>query len=101
MLVEPVRLFHQALDETLSAASVRRMNAIAARLGMQDARRKPKDWRGDVKKLLILETLPKPINYSGKMPPMSYGGTYTLERVLGTVPVEEDGSAMFRVPVAM
>ena len=49
--------------------------------------------RGEIKKLLVLETLPKPINYSGKMPPMSFGGTYTLERVLGTVPVEPDGSA--------
>ena len=54
--------------------------------------------RGEIKKLLVLETLPKPINYSGKMPPMSYGGTYTLERVLGTVDVEPDGSAYMEVP---
>ncbi|MGD8500580.1 MAG: hypothetical protein PVJ86_08020, partial [Phycisphaerales bacterium] len=31
--------------------------------------------RGEIKKLLVLESLPKPINYSGKMPPMSFGGT--------------------------
>jgi hypothetical protein len=54
--------------------------------------------RGEIKKLLVLESLPKPINYSGKMPPMSFGGTYTLERILGTVPVEEDGSAYIEVP---
>jgi hypothetical protein len=54
--------------------------------------------RGEIKKLLVLETLPKPINYSGKMPPMSFGGTYTLERVLGTVPVEADGSAYLELP---
>ncbi|MHC4406985.1 MAG: HzsA-related protein, partial [Planctomycetota bacterium] len=30
--------------------------------------------------------------------PTSYGGTFTLERILGTVPVEEDGSARFEVP---
>ena len=54
--------------------------------------------RGDVKELLLLETLPKPINYSGKMPPISFGGTYTLERVLGTVPVEPDGSAYMELP---
>jgi len=54
--------------------------------------------RGEIKKLLVLESLPKPINYSGKMPPMSYGGTYTLERILGTVPVEPDGSAYMEVP---
>jgi hypothetical protein len=53
---------------------------------------------GEIKKLLVLESLPKPINYSGKMPPMSFGGTYTLERVLGTVPVEPDGSAYMEVP---
>lgn len=54
--------------------------------------------RGDIKKLLILETLPKPINYTGGMEPLSYGGTFTLERIMGTVPVEEDGSAYFEVP---
>ncbi len=54
--------------------------------------------KGQIKKLLILESLPKPINYTGSMEPMSYGGTFTLERILGTVPVEEDGSANFDVP---
>jgi hypothetical protein len=54
--------------------------------------------RGEIKKLLVLESLPKPINYSGKMPPMSFGGTYTLERILGTVPVEPDGSAYMELP---
>ena len=54
--------------------------------------------RGDIKKLLILETLPKPINYTGGMDPLSYGGTFSLERVLGMVPVESDGSAYFEVP---
>ena len=54
--------------------------------------------RGEIKRLLVLETLPKPISYSGKMPPVSFGGTYTLERVLGTVPVEADGSAYLEVP---
>ena len=29
--------------------------------------------RGEIKKLLVLETLSKPINYSGKMPPISFG----------------------------
>jgi hypothetical protein len=53
---------------------------------------------GDIKKLLILETLPKPVNFSGDYAPMSFGGTFTLERVLGTVPVEEDGSANFELP---
>ena len=53
---------------------------------------------GDIKKLLVLETLPMPIHYTGGMEPISYGGTFTLERILGTVPVEADGSAYFEVP---
>ena len=53
---------------------------------------------GEIKKLLVLESLPKPINFTGGMEPLSYGGTFTLERVLGTVPVESDGSAYLEVP---
>ena len=54
--------------------------------------------RGEIKKLLVLEALPKPLNYTGGMEPLSYGGTFTLERILGTVPVEEDGSAYMELP---
>ena len=54
--------------------------------------------RGEIKKLLVLEQLPKPISFSGGMWPISVGGTFTLSRVLGTVPVEPDGSADFEVP---
>jgi len=54
--------------------------------------------RGEVKKLLVLEQLPMPVHFSGGMESISLGGTFTLARVLGTVPVEEDGSAFFEVP---
>jgi len=54
--------------------------------------------RGSIKELLIVESLPKPVNFTGGMDPISYGGTFTLERILGTVPVEEDGSAFFELP---
>jgi hypothetical protein len=54
--------------------------------------------RGDVKKLLVLESLPKQVNFSGGQDLTSWGGTFTLERVLGVVPVEEDGSAFFELP---
>ncbi len=54
--------------------------------------------RGEIKTLLVLESLPKPINYTGGMDPLSYGGTFTLERIVGTVPVEADGSARFELP---
>jgi hypothetical protein len=53
---------------------------------------------GQIRKLLVLETLPKPVNFSGGMDLTSWMGTFMLERVLGTVPVEEDGSAYFEVP---
>jgi hypothetical protein len=54
--------------------------------------------RGEIKKLLVLESLPMPVHYTGGMEPISYGGTFTLERVVGTVPVEEDGSAYLELP---
>lgn len=54
--------------------------------------------RGEIKKLLVLEQLPKPVNFSGGMWPVSDGGTFTLARLLGTVPVDPDGTADFIVP---
>ena len=53
---------------------------------------------GEIKQLLVVESLPKPVNFTGGMDPLSYVGTFTLERVLGTVPVEPDGSAYFEAP---
>jgi len=53
---------------------------------------------GEIKKLLVVESLPKPVNFTGGMDPLSYAGTFTLERVLGTVPVEPDGSVFFEAP---
>jgi len=54
--------------------------------------------RGEVKKLLVLELLPEPIHFHGGMQPITSGGTFILERILGTVPVEPDGSAYFEAP---
>jgi len=53
---------------------------------------------GEIRKVLVLETLPKPVNFSGTMEPISLGGTFTLPRILGTVPVEADGSMFIEVP---
>ena len=53
---------------------------------------------GTIKKLMVMESLPKPINYTGGMDPLTYGGSFTLTRYLGTVPVEADGSAYFKAP---
>ncbi len=55
--------------------------------------------RGAIKKLLVLEQLPKPANYhGGGSQPIGHGVTSTLKRILGTVPVEPDGSACFEAP---
>ncbi len=54
--------------------------------------------RGEIKKLLVLEQLPMPVHFNGGMESISSGGSFTLARILGTVPVEEDGSANFEVP---
>ncbi len=53
---------------------------------------------GEIRSLLVLEALPKPVNFSGGWEPLTYGGSFTLERVLGTVPVEADGSAYMELP---
>ena len=61
--------------------------------------RKMKDLKpGTVKELLIYETLPKPIHYSGGMEQISSFGTFTIERLYGRVPVSEDGRAYFNLP---
>ena len=53
---------------------------------------------GEIRSLLVLEALPKPVNFSGGWEPLTYGGSFTLERVLGPVPVEADGSAHMELP---
>ncbi len=53
---------------------------------------------GTIKNLLVYEVLPKPINYAGAMSEMSAGGTFSVERLIGSVPVSEDGSAYFKLP---
>ena len=54
--------------------------------------------RGSIDKLLVLKQLPKPINFSGGMEPLTIGGSFTLAEIVGTVPVEPDGSANMELP---
>jgi len=57
--------------------------------------------KGEITKLIVLETLPKALNFGNgyhDFIPISHGGTFTLARILGTVPVEPDGSAHFELP---
>lgn len=88
---EPVVAPRVAAEEPTAKGRLVLANVYAGR-NMEGVR------RGEIKKLLVLEQLPKPINFSGGMWPISAGGTFTLARVLGTVPVAEDGSADFEVP---
>ena len=53
---------------------------------------------GEIKKLLVLEVLPKPVGFGGVPHAMTWWGTLNFERILGTVPVEPDGSAYLEVP---
>jgi hypothetical protein len=53
---------------------------------------------GDVKKLLVLEQLPAPFHLSPGFDGISLWGPFTIARILGTVPVEADGSAYLEVP---
>ncbi|MEA1950004.1 MAG: hypothetical protein U9N87_01375 [Planctomycetota bacterium] len=54
--------------------------------------------KGTIKKLLVMQQLPKPVNFSGGMEPLTIGGSFTLAEILGTVPVEPDGSAHMKLP---
>ena len=53
--------------------------------------------QGSITDLLVLETLRKPINFTGGNEPLSYTGSFTMERIVGTVPVHDDGSAHFKL----
>ena len=54
--------------------------------------------KGSIKKLLVLKQLPKPVNFSGGMEPLTIGGTFTLAQIVGEVPVYPDGSAFMELP---
>ena len=53
---------------------------------------------GTIKNLLVLRQLPKPINFSGGMEPLTINGSFTLAEILGTIPVAADGSAFAELP---
>lgn len=54
--------------------------------------------RGSIKKLMITQVLAEPVHYHGGYSPLNYNGGFALEKIWGTVPVYEDGSAKFEVP---
>jgi hypothetical protein len=59
--------------------------------------------RGQIRKLLVMEELPRPISMMWsptqyRLNKIGQSSTIIVHRVLGTVPVEADGSAHFEVP---
>lgn len=54
--------------------------------------------RGSIKKLMIVQMLPEPAHFHGGFHPIGISAGFALEKILGTVPVEDDGSAAFEVP---
>ncbi len=61
--------------------------------------------RGDIKRIRVVREMPKTVRidpslraFGFQFPVISCGATYAAKNVLGEVPVEEDGSACFRVP---
>ena len=59
--------------------------------------------RGDVKYLRVIEEVPKPVSaecrgYRLQNPVVSQHGNFAVKRLLGTVPIEPDGSAHFEAP---
>ena len=76
-------------------------DATTARLILQDiggGRKMASIPRGTVQKLLVLRQLPKPVNFSGGMQPLTIGGSFTLAEIVGEVPVYPDGSANMELP---
>lgn len=53
---------------------------------------------GEIKKLMVLEQLPGPFHNSPGFDGISLWGTFSIHRILGSVPIEPDGSAYFEVP---
>ncbi len=61
--------------------------------------------RGEIKEIVVVEEMKKTVRigpelraFGFQFPVISCGATYAGKRVLGTVPVEADGSAYFTVP---
>ncbi len=54
--------------------------------------------KGEVEKLRIGSYFFSPYGQGGLLGTIGMDGPWDVMRILGTVPVEEDGSAMFNIP---
>lgn len=82
----------------------------AAALYMQDVYNglTPDVRRGEVKTVRVVREMSKPLRidpslraFGFQFPVISCGATYAGKEVLGDVPIEEDGSAFFKVPAGV
>jgi hypothetical protein len=101
-LTEPVPLIPAAPPQPLrkpQPGSDRYGEELDATLLLVDARMGQDDIAvGETAALRIFEDVPRKSVPDGQVIPVSATSMYTVKRVIGTVPVEEDGSAFFRVP---
>ncbi len=96
---EPRPLIGRPLERTIpSKAQLTKSTGRLVLENIYHGRKMASVQPGTVKKLLVLKQVPKPINHSGGMEPLTMGGTFTLAQILGTVPVEPDGSAYMELP---
>ena len=54
--------------------------------------------RGEISKIMVYEILPDPIHHEGAPGQISMSSAWNIKRLLGTFPVEDDGSAYVEVP---
>jgi len=100
MVHEPWPILRRAREKLVSPhVDLEKGTATLVLRDVYSGRRMQDVPRGTISKLLVLEDLPKPANFhGGGSQPIGHGVTSTLKRILGTVPVEPDGSAHFEVP---
>lgn len=54
--------------------------------------------RGEIRRIMVYEILPDPIHHEGAPGQISMSSAWNIKRLLGTFPVEDDGSAYVEVP---
>lgn len=97
---EPVPLVARPMPAPLCAApaGTDSTNSQAAVLMVDVYRGLPGVARGEVKFLRVLEDVPRKGVKTGGVVVTAATGIYSVKRILGTVPVEADGSAFFVAP---
>ena len=98
--VVPNKTFVGLTDEERELVNPPRVMPATATVGVVNTYRtaRPFPEGAKIKELRIVQILPK-TTVNANAPWIGFGGENGARRVLGTVPVEEDGSARFNMPV--